>query len=304
MTKTTKNEAVSNNKSLIFTISESGSVGKSLCATMIGDLLRTYGHETAIYSLDNLATSRHTYDRLCEKDEGGNPLLEQDPVKGVKIIDILNQESDTEIKKEDNREAIDEFINTISLPYENIIYDFPASSVSFVDSIFESSKEINGEVIASQLERALKSTKKDVFVVIPVNDLKAVGSVPMIAKLFSFDNASLNNRTKFIVLFNNKDNLVNFQYKDFLANEEINKVKAKLGERLILDFQIKNIDRFSEVLQGIPNEPFTNFYDQDEDEAIVPEGSSVNPTFLQFAMEGLIKSFRPLVKNVLIGRKN
>lgn len=252
----------------IFLISEQGGSGKSHLASNFIDQLRVMGKPCAAYLLDMRA--RATLNRMGQQSVYGEPeedTSKQDPMLGVKQFDILNQNG---APKERAKEIVDEFIASLKNPVEFSVYDFPGQGVAVFENLYEKGEVVDGEYQDGELAWFVKKSKKDFIIVIPVNEQKSLESIFPLLKAFTFigDNESLNERIKFIAIYNPNKETPGMSFEQFTKTAEYEAL-AQLGDRFKV-FRTAYID--TNILNSLGNRPFSHYYDIEEDEPMnVPE---------------------------------
>jgi cellulose biosynthesis protein BcsQ len=231
---------------IIQVIAELGGSGKSTIATNLVDELRLNGKETAAYLLDMEQITLLT--RMGQRDVDGELLAKQtNPLLGVVSFDILNQQKKEAGSAEKEGKAL---LNSFMNDYDYSVYDFPGQGRSQFEKLF----------LENELAINLDLSDKDIDVVIPVSEKKSLVSVSKIREMYTFkdDFVHLNNRVRFIVMFNPiKNSNVDLTYSDYLTTKEHNEMLA-LGSRYI-HLCLQNID--SQVLDAIQDRPFSYYYD-------------------------------------------
>lgn len=252
----------------ILVITEQGGAGKSHLSTGIIDQLRKQGQECAAYLLDTRAKA--TLNRLGQKNSFGDPeedTTKQDPLIGVKQFDILNQNGHS---KEKAREIVDEFIASLKKPVKYSVYDFPGQGVGVFENLYEKGELVDGEYQDGELAWFIKKSKKNYTVVVPVNEQKSLESIIPLLKAFTFtgDYENLNDRIRFVAIYNPTKEVPGMSFEQFTQTEEY-KALASLGDRFKL-FRTAYIP--TEILNSLGNRPFSDYYDMEEDEPMnVPE---------------------------------
>lgn len=305
-------EKKSDNGKLIFVISEQGNCGKSTISVGIADQLRKNGKQCAVYLLDNMDGAKSTYDRLKQTDEFGREVLEQDPEFGVKIIDVLNQgggnpennnEETEEVAvkveaKESNKEAVNEFLNTLRKKYEYTLYDFPGQSFSFFKNLFKEVEGVNGEESESELETTLKLTKKDIYIVIPIMEEKSMASLSALTNIFKFKNQKLQDRIHIVAIYNEVKEDTKFKYETFLEHSITKSVEAARGANFQKFRLLHLANNYLPVMKG---HPYSFYYDEEEDEPINLENvTDEEVTFLLFIRRLLKQGFIPITRKLFL----
>ncbi len=246
----------------IFVITEQGGAGKSHVSINTIDQLRLMGVKCAAYLLDTRAKA--TLNRLGQKNAFGDPEedpAKQDPLVGVKQFDILNQNG---VGKEKLREITDEFIASLKNPVDVSVYDFPGQGVAVFENLYEKGEFVDGEYHDGELAYIIKKSKKKYVIVIPVNEPKSLESIIPLLKAFTFtgDYESLNERIKFVAIYNPTKETPAMSYEQFTQTAEYEAL-ASLGDRFKV-FRTAYID--TNVLNSLGNRPFSDYYDLEEDE--------------------------------------
>jgi hypothetical protein len=252
----------------IFVITEQGGSGKSHVSTNLIDQLRVMKKPCASYLLDTRATA--TLNRMGQKNSFGEPeedTTKQDPVVGVKQYDILNQNG---LPKDKHKEVINEFIASLKSPVKYSAYDFPGQGVAVFENLYEKGELVDGEYQDGELGYIIKRSKKDYIIVIPVNEQKSLASIIPLLKTFTFtgDYESLNDRVKFVAIYNPNKETPGMSFEQFTQADEYQALRS-LGDRFKV-FQTAYID--TDVLNSLGDRPFSDYYDMEEEEPLnVPE---------------------------------
>ncbi|WP_136419513.1 hypothetical protein [Herbaspirillum sp. ST 5-3] len=250
----------------VLVLSEQGGSGKSHITTNGIDQSRKLAIETAAYLMDTKATA--TLNRMGQKDSFGKP--EQNPSKqdallGVQQFDILNQNG---YSKEQHAEIKEQFIASLKKKVPVSWFDFPGQGITIFNNLYEKGESVDGEVVDDEKAFFLKRSKKDYVIVIPVNEEKSLTSINLALDTFTFTGTyeSLNERFKFVIIYNPKTDTPSLSYEAFLQTEEYERLAA-LGNRFKL---LKTAYIDAKVLTAIQDDniPFSHYYDVEEDEPI------------------------------------
>ena len=298
------------NGKLIFVISEQGNCGKSTISVGIADQLRKNGKQCAVYLLDNMDGAKSTYDRLKEIDGEGFVVKDQDPEFGVKIIDVLNQggekkpedfiedEEQTNEIKDSNKEAVNEFLNSLRKKYEYALYDFPGQSFSLLKNLFKNVEGVNGEETESELETTLKMTKKDIYIVIPIMEEKSMASLSALNNMFKFKNTKLLERIHIVAIYNEVKEDTKFKYETFTEHSTTAAVKAARHGNFHI-FRLLHLN--NNYLPLMKGHPYSYYYDEEEDEPLnLEDVTTEEVTFLLFIRRLLRQGFIPITKKLFL----
>lgn len=232
---------------LVFVISQQGDSGKTYIATNIIDQARQQGIETAGYLLDIKADA--LIKKLGERTEEGEILRNQDPLKGISIIDIANQNGGNHDHKTREKEKL---FKALEDNVELSVFDFPGQGDTSFKQHFD-----NGE-----LETVLETADKEILVVIPVANSKSLDSVGFLKQTFTFSGEFefLNDNVKFLVAHNPTSAETDLSYEKFLGSKE-HKDLLTLGDRY-QNVSLLNINK--NILNLINDKPFSYYIDLDK----------------------------------------